>query len=717
MPTAFKQVKNNAKTTALNGVLNNITTPLTAGVVSSSRFPAVVNGFFVTIWDKTTYPDPGDDPLMEIAFVNATTSGSMTLVRGQLNTSIVPHLGTPAVELLAVDQLFIDLYNAINALETADTGQVTLGGVEQLSNKTLITPIIASFINAIHNHTNAAGGGQLTDAALSAPVSLTKGGTGFNGQPAVGSVIFAQAGSYFYNTGFIWDEVNHRLGVNTGAPAAPGHFVGPDGSIMVLASSTNAAGAQAGLEFKYGSGGGSSTIARILANTQSGGGGDLLLQVAASGGAAYVTKLAILRNGNIGLGTQTPQTDVVVGSAKKFAIEMAPPSSPSATLAAGGSLVSGTPYFWTVTALDGSGETVGSAEVTATPSAGNLSATLAWTAPKGAVSYRVYRSTTAGVYGATSLVGTSTRAGFTDTGAAASSGTVPSVTTAYTVIIDPATGNWQFKGGMTTTDFVHAPLHDVGGMVYHARAFNIIGDGKVVNDGAMTNGSPILTSATAAFTLDDVGKLVTVQGAGSGPGVLTTTILSYQSATQVTLNANALVTVTGKEIFWSTNDTTAIAALFDTLKAAGGGRAIFNGKYGFGSGVVKTLAGSSIILEGTAENTEFRVCSNTQSNAGGLFDITGGAAVAADYFALRNIRLVGNTTGGMGLRLTDCFNGDLYNVRGENFRSVGGWGVAINMGSQVIGWTVINLTTKNNVYCGLQLGSASNANTFIGGWH
>ena len=40
------------------------------------------------------------------------------------------------------------------------------------------TPTIPSFASAGHNHTNAAGGGQLTDAALSAAVGIAKGGTG-----------------------------------------------------------------------------------------------------------------------------------------------------------------------------------------------------------------------------------------------------------------------------------------------------------------------------------------------------------------------------------------------------------------------------------------------------------------------------------------------------------------------------------------------------------
>lgn len=69
------------------------------------------------------------------------------------------------------------------------TDVVTLTGSQTLTNKTLTTPTIGSFTNATHNHTNAAGGGQITDAALSAAVTVAKGGTGLTSTTAYGVIL------------------------------------------------------------------------------------------------------------------------------------------------------------------------------------------------------------------------------------------------------------------------------------------------------------------------------------------------------------------------------------------------------------------------------------------------------------------------------------------------------------------------------------------------
>lgn len=110
------------------------------------------------------------------------------------------------------------------------------------------------------------------------------------------------------------------------------------------------------------------------------------------------------------------------------------PRNVVATLASGGSLVSGQPYYYEVTALDGAGgETTASLEVTATPSGGNLSVALSWDSVAGAVAYNVYRGTSPGAE--TLLIGSGlpvTTNSFTDNGTAGMSGS-----TTYPILASP----------------------------------------------------------------------------------------------------------------------------------------------------------------------------------------------------------------------------------------------------------------------------------------
>jgi hypothetical protein len=53
-------------------------------------------------------------------------------------------------------------------------------GVVRFRNVTTTDVNISDFTNAQHTHTNTAGGGQLTDAALSSVVTVPKGGSGAN---------------------------------------------------------------------------------------------------------------------------------------------------------------------------------------------------------------------------------------------------------------------------------------------------------------------------------------------------------------------------------------------------------------------------------------------------------------------------------------------------------------------------------------------------------
>ncbi|MGC1462252.1 MAG: hypothetical protein WA802_08625 [Terracidiphilus sp.] len=75
--------------------------------------------------------------------------------------------------------------------------------------------------------------------------------------------------------------------------------------------------------------------------------------------------------------------------------------------------------------------------------------------------------------------------------------------------------------------------------------------GRSVQDAVMSSGSAVVTSATAEFMPGDVGQTVTVSGAGAASATLSTTIASWQSATQVTLAASASTAVTAATLYIS----------------------------------------------------------------------------------------------------------------------------------------------------------------------
>lgn len=92
----------------------------------------------------------------------------------------------------------------------------------------------------------------------------------------------------------------------------------------------------------------------------------------------------------------------------------------------GGSLATGT-YFYVVTALNETGETKASSEISVPVTGPTGSVALSWNPVARATGYRVYRGTSAG---GENVSYTSTTNSFTDTGAAGAAGSPPSVGTA-----------------------------------------------------------------------------------------------------------------------------------------------------------------------------------------------------------------------------------------------------------------------------------------------
>lgn len=113
----------------------------------------------------------------------------------------------------------------------------------------------------------------------------------------------------------------------------------------------------------------------------------------------------------------------------------------------------------------------------------------------------------------------------------------------------------------------------LGGGYYDAKyQYGAKGDGIVgTNDGTITSGTNVFSSASASFTGADVGKLISIAGAGSAGGYYVGTITGYTNTTTVTLSSNAGTSVTTARYIYGSDDTTAIQNAVNAAATAGGG--------------------------------------------------------------------------------------------------------------------------------------------------
>lgn len=133
---------------------------------------------------------------------------------------------------------------------------------------------------------------------------------------------------------------------------------------------------------------------------------------------------------------------------------------------------------------------------------------------------------------------------------------------ALAIVTDDIRGLWRYTGSEWISVTGVANVKDFGAK----------GDGKRVTDAVLTSGSGVVTSATAAFTPADVGKLANAWKEGGTATIALGTIASYQSATQVTLSNNASSSASGCILRWGTDDRTAINDALAAVVNRGGGR-------------------------------------------------------------------------------------------------------------------------------------------------
>lgn len=179
-------------------------------------------------------------------------------------------------------------------------------------------------------------------------------------------------------------------------------------------------------------------------------------------------------------------------------------------------------------------------------------------------------------------------------------------------------------------------------VVVNALDNGILADGAVIEDAAVTNGSPTLNSPTSAFTEALIGKTVAIAGAGAGGSTLITTILAAPGPTALTLATNALATIASTRAVHGTDSTTAVQTLMDSIAGLADKATIYfpKGNYLFATGSLNVPQGVQLqgSRESAAYNLGYRYANEPKpmDGRGTTFVVAAGEGSAAGRFMLLN---------------------------------------------------------------------------------
>lgn len=141
------------------------------------------------------------------------------------------------------------------------------------------------------------------------------GGTASGNNLTLSSTSNATKGKILFGTSG-YDEVNNRLGIGTTVPPTQMAIVNAgiallqggsfSDSTLQLRHNNENIGRATAIEFSFGNGNNSYCGSRIVGETASAGGGNLHFQTGSGSYGTYTTKMIVLKNGNVGIGQNTP---------------------------------------------------------------------------------------------------------------------------------------------------------------------------------------------------------------------------------------------------------------------------------------------------------------------------------------------------------------------------------------------------------------------------
>lgn len=217
-------------------------------------------------------------------------------------------------------------------------------------------------------------------------------------------------------------------------------------------------------------------------------------------------------------------------------------------------------------------------------------------------------------------------------------------------------------------------------------------DARVVNDGTMSArtgaGNVTVTSATAAFTNADVGKLICINSQIVAATSRWGTVVSVESATSVTVAVTGTVTsISAGSMIIGTDNDAAMTAAIAAASAAGGGDVLVPGM-GVLSGTYTLPTGVSLVGTGKGKYNPLGFV----ANGAGL--VRAGAFTAEAFFTLNGGGAVRNMTVDAALRAETAVNMVSTGVQITNANIARGNSLTLDISSGS------SLTTGSAIYGG-----------------